>query len=148
MSSHFLGWQPPLCHKPNVLWQNKHESQAISFELCQNFYFSARACSSREIRWLLWRWREWLCQLQWDSIPSPPFVQAKWNAGIRQSKVLKCAALPPKQDCNDCSAIQEAPNTFLSSLLKEKKIYHLVLWIVVFSASDKQFSHHYDQGKN
>lgn len=31
-------------------------------------------------------------------------------AGMRQSEVLKCAALPPKQDCNDCSAIQEAQN--------------------------------------
>lgn len=82
--------------------------------------------------------------------PPPPLTRLSEipYAGMRQSKELKCAALSPKQDCNDCSAIQEAPNIFLSSLLKEQRIYYLVLWIAVFSASDKQFSHHYDQGIN
>lgn len=72
--------------------------------------------------------------------PLPPLTRLSeiTYAGMRQSKVLKCAVLPPKQDCNDRSAIQKAPNIFLSSLLKERRIYHLVLWIAVFSASDKK----------
>lgn len=108
-------------------WENKHESQAISFEICNNFAFFCKSVQQWRDQVTFMKMKRMIVSVAVGHYPPPTRLSEITYAGMRQSGCWSVLSSFPNRTAMTAGLFRKP------WMRKEERISHLFLWIAVFS---------------